>query len=132
MSGGHFCDYGYIYYRVEQFADELKDETANEENGCIKPETLIMLKTYVYRLTEMANAMRHIDLFYSGDINEDSLVKNINASQDNNVSLVNSAFALIRLARSLRKLNKTSITTNEIELIARKIYKHACLGIQKA
>lgn len=132
MSGGHFNDNGYIYYQVEQFADELKHEITDEENGCMKRQTVMLLQTYVQRATELANIMRHIDYFFSGDICEDLLIKRIQNDLDKNVMLVNSACALKRLAVSLRNSDKESIVPDELDLMALRIYEHACFDIKKA
>lgn len=131
MSGGHFADNGYIYYQVEQFADELRHELTNEDQGCLKPTTVATLRIYVQRILELARMMRHIDYFYSGDTSEECLIRNMGTNYDPNVALVNSASALSRLASTLRNSNKESITSDELELMASKIYRHAYLNIQK-
>ena len=39
MSGGHFNDYGYIYYKVLHFADELEEDILNNGKTGIDCET---------------------------------------------------------------------------------------------
>ena len=81
MSGGHFCDCGYDYHRVSQFADELEHEIANnstkDEYGHAyeyPAEVVNYLKTQVPQLRRMAEIMRHIDYLYSGDHGSDSFI----------------------------------------------------------
>jgi hypothetical protein len=87
MSGGHFNDNGYEYYKVYQFADELQEEIL--VNG--KPEgryaeswfpnhseeVIEYLKTQVPHLRKMSEIMRAIDYLYSGDLGDDSFMKRI-------------------------------------------------------
>jgi hypothetical protein len=81
MSGGHFCDCGYDYYKVAQFADELEYEIASnftkDEHGYAYeyPEEVVnYLTAQVPRLRRMAEIMRHIDYLYSGDHGSDSFI----------------------------------------------------------
>jgi hypothetical protein len=82
MSGGHFCDDGYTYYKVAQFADELEVEIQNndepDEDGYappnFSPETLKYLRKQLMKMRKMAEIMRHIDYLYSGDHGEDSFM----------------------------------------------------------
>ncbi len=82
MSGGHFCDNNYIYYRVFQFADELENEIQNNSkpndygySRDFSDETLVILKAKVEQMRKIAQAMREIDYLYSGDHGEDSFLK---------------------------------------------------------
>jgi len=81
MSGGHFTDCAYDYYRVAQFADELEEEILNndkeDEYGWKpnhEPEVLEYLKEQVPKMRKMAEIMRHIDYLYSGDIGDDGFL----------------------------------------------------------
>jgi len=82
MSGGHFNDNGYEYYKVAQFADELEQEI---KNNFIKDEwryyygypdeVIECLKSYIPQMRKIAEIMRHIDYLYSGDHGDDSFMK---------------------------------------------------------
>jgi hypothetical protein len=98
MSGGHFGDCGYDYYKVSQFADELEVEISN--NGRARnedrtygvewypkhePEVIEYLKEQLPKMRKMAEIMRHIDYLYSGDHGDDSFmerVKEVEAKYD--------------------------------------------------
>lgn len=74
MSGGYFCDHGYPYYRVTQFADELTNKVDN--NGLsFSSETLAVLRAEIPVLRRAAEVMRAIDYLYAGDHGEDSFAK---------------------------------------------------------
>ena len=88
MSGGHFGDCGYDYYKVSQFADELEQEIANNgrqgttENDYEwypnhEPEVIEYLKQLFPKLRKMAEIMRIVDYLYSGDIGDDNFFKRI-------------------------------------------------------
>jgi hypothetical protein len=90
MSGGHFNDCAYDYYRVAQFADELEQEI---DDNFIKDdwgyhrgysdEVIEYLKEQLPKMRKMAEIMRACDYLYSGDHGEDSFmetVKNIEAN----------------------------------------------------
>jgi hypothetical protein len=88
MSGGHFGNCGYDYYKVGQFADELEQEILNNgregttENGYEwypnhEPEVIEYLKKQIPLLNKMAEIMRHIDFLYSGDHGGDSFMKRV-------------------------------------------------------
>ena len=84
MSGGHFGNCGYDYYKVAQFADELeeeiKDNFINDDWGYHKgypDEVIECLKSYLPQMRKMAEIMRHIDYLYSGDHGFDSFMKRI-------------------------------------------------------
>jgi len=79
MSGGHFGNCGYDYYKVAQFADDLeveiqdkKDEYGHSYN--FSPETIKYLRKQLLKMRKMAEIMRHIDYLYSGDHGEDSFM----------------------------------------------------------
>ncbi len=87
MSGGHFGDCGYDYYKVAQFADELEVEISN--NGRERnedrtygekwypdhePGVIYYLKEQLPKLRKMAEIMKHIDYLYSGDIGDDGFL----------------------------------------------------------
>ena len=85
ISGGHFNDKEYVYYKVAQFADELEHEICNNdvENkwGYTPnhiPEVIEYLKAQVPKLRKMAEIMRHIDYLYSADHGDDSFMERIN------------------------------------------------------
>lgn len=84
MSGGHFNDCGYDYYKVAQFADELEQEiatnnTVNEYGGKhdYGPDVIYYLEAQLPKLRKMAEIMRHIDYLYSGDHGEDSFMDRV-------------------------------------------------------
>jgi hypothetical protein len=85
MSGGHFGNCGYDYYKVAQFADELEEEIRhNGKAGTdgdhsyyysnFEPETINYLRKQLIPMRKMAEIMRHIDYLYSGDHGEDSFM----------------------------------------------------------
>ena len=81
MSGGHFGDCGYDYYKVAQFADELEVEIQNNTKPDeyeyalnLSPETIKYLRKQLRQMRKMAEIMRHIDYLYSGDHGEDSFM----------------------------------------------------------
>ena len=85
MSGGHFNDCGYEYYKVAQFADELEHEILNNgregttENGYEwypnhDPDVIDVLEEQIPKLRKMAEIMREIDYLYSGNIGDDSFL----------------------------------------------------------
>jgi hypothetical protein len=85
MSGGHFGDCGYDYYKVAQFADELEVEIQNNNKKLdeyeyapnFSPETLKYLKAQLPKLRKMSEIMRHVDYLYSGDHGEDSFMERV-------------------------------------------------------
>ena len=84
MSGGHFGNCGYDYYKVAQFADELEEEIWNndkeDEFGWKPnhdPEVLEYLKEQLPKMRKMAEIMRHIDYLYSGDHGDDSFMDRV-------------------------------------------------------
>ena len=81
MSGGHFGDCGYDYYKVAQFADELElaivnnnkvDEYGDKYN--FDPDVIDYLEDQIPKLRKMSEIMRHIDYLYSGDHGDDSFL----------------------------------------------------------
>ena len=87
MSGGHFNSNGYIYFQVQDFADDLEKEIQNnnikdEYGWCpsFNEETLAYLKKQVTLIRKMAKVMKEIDYLYSGDHGQDSfmeIIKNL-------------------------------------------------------
>jgi hypothetical protein len=84
MSGGHFGNCGYDYYKVAQFADELEEEIQNnfmnDEWGYHHgyPEEVIeCMKSYLPQMRKMSEIMRHIDYLYSGDHGFDSFMERV-------------------------------------------------------
>ena len=90
MSGGHFNDCGYDYYKVSQFADELEVEIENNGKGRQEdrtygemwypdhePEVIEYLKDQLPKMRKMAEIMRHIDYLYSGDHGDDSFMERV-------------------------------------------------------
>ena len=81
MSGGHFGDCGYDYYKVSQFADELELAIVNnnkvDEYGYKReydPDVIDYLESQIPKMRKMAEIMRHIDYLYSGDIGDDGFL----------------------------------------------------------
>jgi hypothetical protein len=88
MSGGHFGNCGYDYYKVSQFADELEQEIATNGLKCEdkymenfypnhEPEVIEYLKEQLPKMRKMAEIMRHIDYLYSGDHGDDSFMERV-------------------------------------------------------
>jgi hypothetical protein len=85
MSGGHFCDNSYPYYKVSQFADELEEEIQDKKDEYghsynFSPEVIEYVKEQLPKMRKMAEIMRAVDYLYSGDHGDDSfllLVKEI-------------------------------------------------------
>lgn len=83
MSGGHFGDCGYDYYKVAQFADELEVEIQNNNKKLdeyeyapnFSPETIKYLRKQLIPMRKMAEIMRACDYLYSGDHGEDSFME---------------------------------------------------------
>ena len=81
MSGGHFNDNDYVYYKVAQFADELEEEIATNntvnEYGYkhdYDPDVIDYLEAQIPKRRKMAEIMRHMDYLYSGDHGDDSFL----------------------------------------------------------
>ena len=90
MSGGHYNSNGYVYYQVDQFADELEMDIRNnnrkDEYGYspdFNEETLQILKRELHNIRRVATLMRHIDYLYSGDHGEDTFVEQIKLMSKN-------------------------------------------------
>jgi hypothetical protein len=83
MSGGHFNDNNYIYYRVYEFADELESDIQNNDrvddpdyySPRYSKEVIDYLKPKVEEIRKMAKLMKEIDYLYSGDHGEDSFMR---------------------------------------------------------
>lgn len=90
MSGGHFGNCGYDYFKVQDFADELEVEI---ENNNIKneydyvreypPEVIEYLKEQLPKMRKMAKIMYHIDYLYSGDHGDDSFMDRVKEVENN-------------------------------------------------
>ena len=91
MSGGHFNDMGYVYYKVHQFADELETEitennTLDEYSYCpnYSDEVIDILKKQLQEIRKTAAVMRHIDCLYSsGDCGEESFMERMREVENN-------------------------------------------------
>lgn len=94
MSGGHFNDCGYEYYKVYQFADELEQEISrNGKAGTdgdhsnrypnYSQECIEYMKEQVPKLRKMAEIMRAIDYLYSGDYSDNSFMERIEELEEN-------------------------------------------------
>lgn len=88
MSGGHFNENGYIYFKVDDFAAELEsaielNEDDQEGGAHLSHEVLSTLSSKLPLLREAARVMRHIDYLYSGDLGEESFLEAIGALQGN-------------------------------------------------
>jgi hypothetical protein len=84
MSGGHFCSNEYVYYKVDQFADELENNIENnskvdEYNYApnYSEEVISLLKSKIPEIRRVAKIMKAIDYLYSGDHGEDSFLEKI-------------------------------------------------------
>jgi hypothetical protein len=82
MSGGHFNDNNYIYYQVDNFADELeidieKNDTPDEWGYYpgLSPEVIAYLRAKIPEIRKIAKIMRHIDYLYSSDHGEETFMK---------------------------------------------------------
>ena len=81
MSGGHFNHNGYIYYRVQEFIDELEVEILNNERPNewsapnLSEETIGVLKKSISFMQATAKLMKAIDYLYSGDYGEDNFLE---------------------------------------------------------
>ena len=89
MSGGHFGNCGYDYYKVSQFADELEVEIENNgevnEDGYkyeFDPDVIDYLEAQLPKMRKTAEIMRHIDYLYSGDHGEDSFMDHVKEVED--------------------------------------------------
>jgi hypothetical protein len=82
MSGGHFNDCGYVYYKVDNFCDELEIEIQEnfikDDWGYYKgysDEVIQLLKEQILFLRKAAKIMKHIDYLYSGDYGEETFIE---------------------------------------------------------
>jgi uncharacterized protein (DUF1015 family) len=82
MSGGNFNDNGYIYYQVNQFADELENAIQNNHKkndygyaSEYNEEVIAYLKSKLPEIRKVSEIMRAIDYLYSGDHGEDSFIQ---------------------------------------------------------
>ena len=82
MSGGRFNNSGYIYFHVDQFADELEILIENNKKvdeygyaSLYSEEVIIMLREQIQYMRKMAKTMKAIDYLYSGDHGEESFVR---------------------------------------------------------
>ena len=90
MSGGHFGNCGYDYYKVAQFADELEEEilkNGQKREDCgyygeeyypaFDEECIEYMKAQLPKMRKMAEIMRHIDYLYSGDHGDDTFMDRV-------------------------------------------------------
>jgi hypothetical protein len=89
MSGGKFNDNGYVYYKVQQFADELQNlidnNTVPDEYGYYpeyNEEVIHALREQVPQINRIARIMKAIDYLYSGDHGEDSFLREMKRVED--------------------------------------------------
>jgi|688.fasta_scaffold2573322_1 hypothetical protein len=88
MSGGHFNENGYIYFKVEEFASELEsaidfNEDDDEGGAHLSREVLSILCSKLPIIREAARVMGHIDRLYSGDIGEETFMGAIKMLESN-------------------------------------------------
>ena len=81
MSGGH---YDYLYWKIEEFSRMLKDDIRrnDEEDDYgysynISPEVLSILEIIADKAEILAKIAREVEWMYSGDIDEEELMKRI-------------------------------------------------------
>lgn len=78
MSGGHFNDSGYVYYKISQFADELENELEEKKYFAeYEPEVLKIMKEALPSIRRTAKMMKEIDYYFSGDTGEESFLRRI-------------------------------------------------------
>lgn len=100
MSGGHFGNCGYDYYKVSQFADELEEEILKngkkrEDSGYygeeyypeFPDEVIEYLKEQLPNLRKMVEIMRACDYLYSGDHGEDSFMERVKEIEEKYANL---------------------------------------------
>jgi len=88
MSGGHFNENGYVYFKVEQFVDELEcaidnNDDPEEGGGQLSSEVLAVVESKLPLLKEAARVMRHIDYLFSGDLGEGTFLNTIRMRENN-------------------------------------------------
>ncbi len=71
MSGGHFNNCGYVYHRVEEFAEELKDAIIKNERN-YSPKTIYILNQILDRIEETHKLMKVVDYLFSDDLSEET------------------------------------------------------------
>jgi len=81
MSGGHF---NHSYYHFNMFADDLEEEILhnNDKNDCnhsydFSNQTIKELNKIIKLCRKCANLVYEVEYLYSGDIGEESFLKNI-------------------------------------------------------
>lgn len=76
MSGGHFNSNGYIYHQMFDFADQLESELQSKDfNTHYNEKTIAKLKRELIRIRECAEVMKKIDYLFSGDIGEETFLR---------------------------------------------------------
>jgi len=90
VSGGTFNNSGYIFYQVDQFADELELEILNnsrkDEYGFSRnfdEKTLDDLRNRIPEIRRLAKIMKEIDWLYSGDTGPDDYLKRVGDIEKN-------------------------------------------------
>ena len=88
MSGGHFVQNSYPYYRVREFADELEVHIENNHTekdgfsyGYSEP-VIERLKALVVEMRRLSEQMRAADYLYSGDYGEETFLRVMSQSGD--------------------------------------------------
>ena len=74
MSGGHFNDCGYVYYRLSQFADELEEDIEKARAKGWSKETLKRCEAYPGLLRVVSELMLNFDYLWSGDRGDDRFI----------------------------------------------------------
>jgi len=82
MSGGAFSSNGYVYYQVNQFADELENRLDNnnvaDEYGYAPeyPQEIVeYLRKQVVNLRRISEVMRATDYLFAGDHGPENFLK---------------------------------------------------------
>ena len=76
MSGGHFNDSGYVYYKVDRFADELEEEL-NQTSPPFGAEVDAVLREKLALIRKVAKYMKDIDYLFAADFGEQSFLRAI-------------------------------------------------------
>lgn len=83
MKGGYFGFGNYIYYKVEDFANELNYELRNNavatDRGCLSlsDQAVKVLREQERLIRKTVQVMECIDKFFAGDCEEDTFLERI-------------------------------------------------------